>query len=231
MNQFKKRYGEIKKNFQDDTVLVAVTKYYPTYVILDCLEAGIYNIAESRVQEAERKLKELKTNPDYSAIYSKFVDDVAWHFIGHLQRNKVGQVVANFNLIQSLDSLRLAHAIDKEASKQNKVMDCLLQINIGAEEQKYGFSLTELDKVVVEISTLKNIKIKGLMAMAPLYEDPELTRPYFHKMKEVFERLKHNKYANIEMEILSMGMSADYLIALDEGANMLRLGSILLKDM
>ncbi len=187
--------------------LVAVTKYATDEQIAELIATGHKILGESRIQVAKEK-------------YTKY-PDVEWHLIGHLQTNKAKDAVKIFELIQSVDSLKIAKAIDQEAIKINKKQNILLQVNIGEEPQKYGFKKEEVSNAITEISQLKNISIRGLMAMAPYTDDPEKARPYFREMKKLFD-------ANFPGgAILSLGMSGDYQVALQEGATMVRIGTAL----
>jgi len=145
--------------------------------------------------------------------------------IGHLQRNKVKYVIDKVAMIHSVDSLRLAQEIDKRAEGIGLVMDVLLQLNIAREESKFGLDMEELYRLIEDLSRLGHIRVRGLMTMAPFVENPEEVRWVFRKMKDIFEDLKLRDFENIDMEYLSMGMTNDYLVALEEGANMLRIGT------
>lgn len=199
-------------NRENDVKLIAVTKTFPEELLSRCLAIGVTTIGENRAREMRDK-------------YKTFGDQFQWHMIGHLQRNKVKYVIDKATLIHSLDSIRLAKEINKRAKKEDKIMDCLIQINAVDEESKYGFLPKDIDDVVEEISKLDNIRIVGLMNMAPFFDDPEKTRPGFKKMKEIYDSLKNCDYENINMNYLSMGMSNDYEIAIEEGSNMVRIGS------
>ncbi len=201
------------KNTLADACLVAVTKYASEAEIIELIAAGHRVFGESKIQVAREKFDKYK---EYN---------IQWHLIGHLQSNKAKYAVKIFELIQSVDSLKLAQALDLEAAKINKIQKILLQINIGAEEQKFGFAAGEIMAFLPEIIKLKNIEVCGLMAMAPYFEDAEKTRPYFQEMKRLFDKIK-NEYPAI-MKYLSLGMSHDYQIALAAGANMVRIGSAL----
>lgn len=194
-----------------DITLIAVTKTVSPDVIKEAFELGIENFGENRVQEALPKIKLLP-------------DALRWHFIGHLQTNKVRDVLPFFDLIHSLDSLKLAGVIQREGEKQNKKVNALLQVNIGSEESKFGFSYQEVLPALEEMAGYKNVKILGLMGIAPFFPDPEQTRPYFRRLYELFIRIK---VQGVEMKYLSMGMTNDFEVAIEEGANMVRLGTAL----
>ncbi|RJX29051.1 MAG: YggS family pyridoxal phosphate-dependent enzyme [Dethiobacter sp.] len=194
-----------------EITLVAVTKTVPVDVIGVAHALGINDFGENRVQEALTKIEFLPP-------------DIRWHFIGHLQTNKVRIVLPVFDLIHSLDSIKLAGVIEKEGKKNNKKVNVLLQVNIGAEESKYGFKQEEVSDALGELADYRNLKVLGLMAVAPFLPDPEEVRPYFRQLYRIF---KNVKIPGIEMKYLSMGMSNDFEVAVEEGANVVRLGSAL----
>ncbi|MDR1453205.1 MAG: YggS family pyridoxal phosphate-dependent enzyme [Candidatus Margulisbacteria bacterium] len=189
--------------------LVAVTKYAAPEQVRELLEAGHFVLGENKVQSTARKAEQYQQYP------------VQWHMLGHLQTNKVKQAVQIFEIIQSVDSAKTAAAIDKEAAKIGKVQKILLQVNIGREPQKSGAAPELLAELLVYCKELKNIRLLGLMALAPDLPDKELTRPYFREMKRLYD-LHAAPYG---LEILSLGMSGDYPVAVQEGANMVRIGS------
>jgi len=192
--------------------LLGVTKTYEADIINASIEYGITDIAENKVQEIIRK---------YDAV-SK---GVKWHLIGHLQTNKVKYIIDKVDLIHSVDSIKLAVEINSRASKIGKVQDILIQINVADETQKYGISPDGLDELLEQLSELSNIRVLGLMNIAPLVEDPESLRHDFKAMYALYERLKHCAYSNVDAQVLSMGMSNDYDIAIEEGSNMVRIGT------
>jgi pyridoxal phosphate enzyme (YggS family) len=194
-----------------EITLVAVTKTVPVDVIGAAYELGINNFGENRVQEALAKIKFLPPG-------------IRWHFIGHLQTNKVRIVLPVFDLIHSLDSIKLAGVIQKEGEKNDKKVNVLLQVNIGAEESKFGFRQEEVSDALEELANYHNLKVLGLMAVAPFLPDPEEVRPYFRQLYHMFKSVK---VPGIEMKYLSMGMSNDFEVAVEEGANVVRLGSAL----
>ncbi|PID82820.1 MAG: YggS family pyridoxal phosphate-dependent enzyme [Clostridiales bacterium] len=217
----KNNLTEIKNNIRlacersnrsvDEVNLIAVTKTVDMDIVNNSLDFGISDVAENRVQEVLKKFPLLKKS-------------VKKHLIGTLQKNKVSKIVGEVDLIQSVDSIKLISEIDRHCKKIDKVMDILLQVNIGKEENKHGFDYDEVENAIKESVKFENVRIVGLMAMAPYFENPELTRPYFKKMKKLFEKLKDYEY-NIDIRILSMGMSGDYLVAIEEGATHIRIGS------
>lgn len=210
---------EVEK-FGKEISIVVVTKYVYDIVVLSKLaDIGIKDIAENYIQHMEYKYKELK-NKNFP------IEKYNWHFIGHLQKNKVKKAVAISYLIQSVDSVELAKKINLEGEKINKIQECLLELKVSQEETKFGIDEENIYKINDEIYSLnlKNIKIIGLMTMAPYFKNPEFTRPYFKKAYNIFCEIK-KKYN--DFRILSMGMSNDYKVALEEGTNMLRIGSLL----
>lgn len=196
----------------NDVTIVSVTKTFPEQLIKTCIELGIGAVGENRARELRDK-------------YNIYGDQVDWHMIGHLQRNKVKYIIDKVSLIHSVDSYKIAKEINKRAKKNNLVMNCLVQINIADEESKFGIPITQVEKFLERISKFENIQIIGLMNMAPFYSDPEDARSDFREMSEMFDRLKENPYENVQMKQLSMGMSNDYKIAVEEGSTMVRVGS------
>ena len=195
----------------NDVILVAVTKNHPPEVITESLALGVQNIGENRVQEAKHK-QEAIGKQGY------------WHLIGHLQTNKARQAVAHFDLIESVDSEHLLAAVDKEAARIGKVQDILLQLNIAHEEQKSGLEKDEYLALLPKLPEYKNVRLRGLMVIAQKCDDVEETRPVFAAGYRAFARLKE-QYP--EIDVLSMGMSNDYMIAIEEGANVVRVGTAL----
>lgn len=193
-------------------VLVGATKSVDVERIRAAIEAGLEHIGENYAQEAWAK-------------YQQIGDAVTWHFIGHLQTNKAKLVVRFCKFVQSLDRLALAEELNRRAEKVGRVIDCLVEVNIGGEETKSGVSPEEVEQLVFEASKFPNIRIVGLMAMPPYLPEPEKVRPYFRRMRELFERLKALDLPNTEMRYLSMGMSHDFEVAIEEGANMVRIGT------
>ncbi len=180
--------------------------------ILEAVEAGVQIVGENYVQEAERA---------YEVVGSR----AKWHFIGHLQRNKVKKAVRIFDMIETIDSYEIAREIDKRCQEIGKVMPVLIEVNIGKEPQKSGVLPEDTEQLLKDISALPNIKIMGLMTMGPLSENPEDSRPYFVAMKKLFERVKELSLPNVDMRYLSMGMTSSYKIAPEEGANIVRIGT------
>lgn len=197
-----------------DIELVVVTKTVEVAIIREALEAGVRNIGENRVQEASTKYEELSGE-----------DIPRWHMIGHLQRNKVGKALEIFDLIHSVDSLLLAGEINKRAGALGRRMDILAEVNVSGEETKFGLREDEIRGFLATASGLKNLRVIGLMTMTPFTGDPEQSRPYFRKLRYLSEEIKSDRIGNVEMRYLSMGMSRDFEIAIEEGANMVRVGS------
>lgn len=199
--------------------IVAVTKTFGTDCIESALLCGINDIGESKIQEALPKFDVLSNKGIFKNIKK--------HFIGHLQSNKAKKAVLNFDLIQSLDSKELAENINRYAENINKIQDCLLELKVSQEETKHGVSKEYIEDLYIYcIEKCKNIKICGIMTIAPYFEDKEKSRPYFKAAYDIFTDLK-NQFYNEDFLILSMGMSDDFEIALQEGANMVRIGSAL----
>lgn len=194
--------------------LIAVTKTVDIERIREAIDCGVTDIGENKPQEMSWKYDELK-------------DSVNYHMIGHLQSNKVKDVVGKACLIHSLDRMSVLKEIEKRASAINKSQDCLIQLNVAEEEQKSGLYLDDLDSFIEEIEKYEYVKVKGLMSIAPFAEDPEEIRWVFKKMREIYDKIKNTEYKNIEMKYLSMGMSHDYKVALEEGSNMVRVGSFI----
>lgn len=192
--------------------LVAAAKSRTPEEILAAVDAGVQIIGENYIQEAERA---------YAAVGSR----AKWHFIGHLQRNKVKKAVRLFDMIETVDSYEIASEIDKRCAEIGKAMPVLVEVNIGEEPQKSGVLPQDTEQLLKNISSLPNIRIMGLMTMGPLYGSPEDSRPYFVAMKKLFERIKKLNLPNIEMKYLSMGMTSSYQIAPEEGANIVRIGT------
>lgn len=192
--------------------LVAAVKTRKPEDILEAIEAGVKIVGENYVQEAERA---------YEAVGGR----AKWHFIGYLQKNKVKKAVKLFDMIETVDSIELAEEIDKRCAQIDKVMPVLIEINSGREKQKTGVLPEKAAQLIREVSSLPNLRITGLMTMGPRSGDPEDSRPYFRETKKVFEKIKKLNLPHVEMRYLSMGMTNSYKIAIEEGANMVRIGS------
>ena len=192
--------------------LVAAAKYRQPDEIREAIEAGVKMVGENYVQEAEQAFQIIGNR-------------ARWHMIGHLQRNKVKKAVMIFDMIETVDSIAIAREIDKSCAQIGKVMPVLIEINSGREKQKTGVLPEEVEQFIKEISSLPNIRIKGLMTMGPRFGNPEDAKPYFVETRRLFDKFKEMELPNVEMQYLSMGMSNSYQVALEEGANMVRLGS------
>lgn len=196
-----------------EILLCAATKMNDTEAVRQAVEAGVDCCGENRVQELVQKLPQ--------GAY----DGVPIHFIGHLQTNKVRQVVGMVDLIQSVDRLELLECIQKEALKKNLVQDILLEVNIGSEESKSGFTVEEAARTASEMGKYPNVRLKGLMAIPPVSEKPGDNCKYFAEMRKLFVDISGKTYDNVSMECLSMGMSDDYADAIAEGSTMIRVGT------
>ena len=195
----------------EEVTLVAVSKTKPVSMIQEAADAGQTVFGENHVQELAEK--------------TKAFPQLEWHMIGHLQRNKVHQVLGKVSLIHSLDSLRLAEQIEKEAEKKGIFVPVLIEVNEAKEESKYGFFPEEAEEAVRRIASLPHIRVKGLMTIAPYVEDPEKNRPVFRELTQFFIDMRSKNLHNVSMEHLSMGMTNDYLVAVSQGATMVRVGT------
>jgi pyridoxal phosphate enzyme (YggS family) len=196
----------------NEITLVAVTKTVEPERIIRVIDEGISNLGENKVQEICDKFESVNR-------------PCSWHLIGHLQTNKVKYIIDKVSLIHSVDRLELAQEIQKRAEKSGKVMDILVQVNIAQEEQKSGVYTDKLYDLITGISTLRNLRVKGLMTIAPFTEDPEAVRPVFRELNKISVDIKNENIDNINMGLLSMGMSNDFEVAIEEGANIIRVGT------
>lgn len=195
-----------------DIILIAVTKTVPVDTIEEAVRSGIFkDIGENRIQEARPKIKALG-------------DKARWHMIGHLQANKAKDAVAIFDLIHSVDSLELAEEINKRAKGVGKVQNILIEVKTSSEATKHGVPTNNALPLVKDIAKLSNVRIKGLMTMAPFVDNPEKARPYFVKCRLLSDKINKEKIRGVEMRYLSMGMSNDFEVAIEEGSNMVRIG-------
>ena len=203
----------IEDKIKDKNVLlVAVSKTKTIDEILDAYKCGIRDFGENKAQEILWKYEELPK-------------DIRWHMIGHLQRNKVKFIIDKVSLIHSVDSVRLAEEINSEAKKKEKVMDILIQLNVSGEESKYGLNPFESEKMILDISKMKNLRVRGLMTIAPYSENPEDSRVWFKELYKFYVDIINKNIDNINMDILSMGMTGDYDVAIQEGATLIRVGT------
>ena len=192
--------------------ILAAAKTRNADEISEVIKAGIKIIGENYLQDAQGVINNVKEKAE-------------WHFIGHLQRNKVKKTIDVFDMIESVDSLRLAKEIEKWCERQNKIMQVLIEVNSGEENQKNGVAPKDVVQLIREISSLNHVRIMGLMTMGPRFGDPEESRPYFKKTREVFEEIKDLHLPNVEMKYLSMGMTNSYKVAIEEGSNLVRIGT------
>jgi pyridoxal phosphate enzyme (YggS family) len=199
-------------------ILVAAAKGRTAREVEEALRAGVAYVGHNYVQEAEQMIPLIAANQQLG-------QKVRWHMIGHLQKNKVKKAVRLFDMIETLDSWSLAELIDRRCAAMGLTMPVLVEVNIGREASKTGVLPEEVDDLVRRLGDLKHIRVQGLMTMGPRFGDPEDARPYFRATKEVFDRLAKANRPNVEMRTLSMGMSNSYQVALEEGANMVRLGT------
>lgn len=197
---------------ESEVTLIAVSKTKPLSMIEEAYAAGMREFGENKPQELRDKAKE-------------FQSPVHWHMIGSLQSNKIKYVVGTAYLIHSVDSMELAAAIEKEAAKKNQTMDILLEVNVAEESSKHGFSMEEVEAAVRQVAGYSHLRLRGLMTVAPYTENAEENRIYFRKMKELLVDINAKNIDNIPMDILSMGMTSDYEVAIEEGATMVRVGT------
>lgn len=205
------------KSINKDASLIAVTKTIDNDKVNEAIDLGVTDIGENRVQEIEKKYDEIK-------------GDVNWHMIGHLQSNKVKYIIDKVCLIHSLDRKSLAKEIQKRAKQNDMVAEVLVQVNVSEEETKFGLKVDQVMSFMENMKNYPNIKVKGLMTMAPHEEDTEKTRPVFKKLRELSEEIESKNFENVEMKHLSMGMTNDYEIALEEGATLVRVGTGIFGD-
>jgi hypothetical protein len=199
-----------------EVTLVCVAKNRSIGQILEVLESAVKDIGENKVQEALVHHKAIADTP--------YARQIKWHMIGHLQTNKVKEAVRIFDIIHSVDSLRLAEEINRQAAKINKLQDILIEVKTSPEESKAGISSPEVSELVKSILVLKNLRLLGFMTMAPSDKDPENARPYFRQLRELKAKFNDLRITNHQLRELSMGMSDDFQIAVEEGATMVRIG-------
>ncbi len=195
-----------------EVTLIAVSKTKPNEDLVEIYDAGCRDFGENKVQEMAKKMEDLP-------------NDIRWHMIGHLQRNKVKYIIDKVELIHSVDSYRLAEEINIQAKKRGIVVPILVEVNIAAEESKFGVSREDTIELVKQIASLDGISIKGLMTIAPYVVDSEENRPYFRKIRELSVDIERENIDNVSMSVLSMGMTGDYQVAIEEGATMVRVGT------
>ncbi len=197
---------------REEVKLIAVSKTKPIEMLQQAYACGCRDFGENKVQELLEK-------------YDKMPKDIRWHMIGHLQRNKVKYIVGKVSMIHSVDSLRLAEEISREAVRKDTAVDILIEVNVAAEESKYGITPTEVPDLVEKIAALPGIKVCGLMTIAPYTENPEENRPFFRKLKQLSVDIQGKNIDNVNMSVLSMGMTGDYSVAIEEGATCIRVGT------
>ena len=195
-----------------EVTLIAVSKTKPVEMLQTIYDAGSRDFGENKVQEMCDKIEQLPT-------------DIRWHMIGHLQTNKVKYIVGRVSLIHSVDSLHLAQEIEKQAAKLDVIVPILIEVNIAEEESKFGIHKEETISLVREVATLPHIRIQGLMTIAPYVENPEVNRAYFRGIKQLSVDIARENIDNVSMDCLSMGMTGDYEVAIEEGATMVRVGT------
>jgi PLP dependent protein len=197
----------------EDLLLIAVSKKKTIADIRAAIEAGADNFGENYMQEAVEKIEAIGN------------DKVCWHFIGHLQSNKAQLAVKYFDYIQTVDSVKLAKEINKQAKAMNKIQKILIQLNIAHEDTKSGIDATEILNLAEQINAMENLSVQGLMCMPPFFDDPELARPYFKKLSQLRQKIMDKGFERISMKHLSMGMSSDFKVAVQEGSTMVRIGT------
>ncbi len=222
MNDIKDNIAAVEQHIEDacascgreraDVKLIAVSKTKPLEALQEAYDYGCRDFGENKVQELVEK-------------YEAMPKDIRWHMIGHLQRNKVKYIVDKVFLIHSVDSLRLAQEIEKEAAKKDVTVNILVEVNVAKEESKFGTTAEEAALLVEAIAKLPHIQVRGLMTIAPYVEDSEKNRLYFEKLKQIYVDIIHKNIDNVFMEELSMGMTGDYEVAITEGATYVRVGT------
>lgn len=196
----------------EEVVLIAVSKTKPASMLTEAYESGCRHFGENKVQELVEK-------------YEVMPKDIKWHMIGHLQRNKVKYIVDKVFMIHSVDSLRLAEEISKEACKKKVTVSVLIEVNVAEEDTKFGVSVKETEELIRQIAPLPGISIEGLMTIAPYVDDPEENRQYFAQLKQLSVDISTKNIDNVSMNVLSMGMTGDYAVAIEEGATFVRVGT------
>jgi pyridoxal phosphate enzyme (YggS family) len=205
----------------EEVKLIAVTKTVGIENIKEAIDAGLRTFGENRVQEAKTKIEELSR---LSAVgYS--LPTISWHLVGHLQKNKAKYAVQLFELIHSVDSIGLAEEINKQAEKIGKIQRILIQVKLSEENTKHGIKEEDLILLLETIKKLNNLKLEGLMTIPPYFKDPEKTRPYFKKLREIRDKINESLILDSPVHELSMGMSNDFEVAIEEGATMVRIGT------
>ena len=217
-----KNYNAVKENIkkaceqagrsQEEVTLLAVSKTKPVDMLMDVYHAGARDFGENKVQELTAK-------------YEALPKDIHWHMIGHLQTNKVKYIIDKAELIHSVDSLKLAETIEKEAAKHDLIADILVEVNVAEEESKFGMKMEEVIPFVEKVSGFPHVRVRGLMTIAPFVEDPEENRSIFADLHKLYIDIKKKNHDNDTVSVLSMGMTNDYEVAIEEGATMVRIGT------
>lgn len=205
-------YKSVKATVPDNVTLIAVSKTMPVEMLREAYDAGARDFGENKVQEIVDK-------------YPQLPEDIRWHLIGHLQTNKVKYIVDKVCMIHSVDSLRLAEEISRQAVKHDVCVNILIEVNVAEEESKFGVSVSDACALIEDIAKLPGIKVKGLMTVAPYTTDPEENRPVFSALRQLLVDIDSKNIDNVDMECLSMGMSGDYKVAIEEGATHVRVGT------
>ena len=203
---------ERAKRDRSEVTLIAVSKTKPVSDVREAMACGITVFGENKVQEIKDKTEEIK-------------EPLSWHMIGHLQVNKVKYLPGRVCMIHSVDNMKLAEEIEKQAAKHDLIMDVLIEVNVAGEDTKFGISPKETPELVKQIADLKHIRIRGLMTIAPYTEDPESNRQYFRELRELKDRINDMGISGVNMDSLSMGMTGDYQVAIEEGATFVRVGT------
>ena len=212
MSSITENFQRLDKEVGEDVLLVAVTKTHPVEMLNEVIDAGATDIGENKVQEILDKYDHVKP--------------VRWHMIGHLQTNKVKYIIDKVSMIHSVDSLKLAKEIDKRAVQHDLTMDILIQVNSAQEESKFGITTDETGKLIEDIlENCPSVRIRGLMCIAPYADDPDTVRQYFAEVKKLYDQFSHIDHENLDFRYLSMGMSHDYKVAIEEGSNLVRIGT------
>ena len=249
MPTLKERYEQVKKRVGDAAVrsgrasdsvyLIAVTKFAEPEDIRELIEMGHRDFGENKVQQLSQRagvinewFDRMRRHPRVAGEHASFdpSDPVRWHMIGHLQRNKVRKIGDVVRLVHSVDSLRLAEEIQQIANKLDTTIDVLLQVNVSNEESKFGVPIAAAGAIAEQIDTMINVRVRGLMTMAPLSENPEDSREHFTRCRELYEDLVREGVGEGHFNLLSMGMSNDFEVAIEEGANIVRVGSAIFGD-
>ena len=197
---------------RDDVTLIAVSKTKPVETLHEAYDLGVRIFGENKVQELVDK-------------YEVLPKDISWHMIGHLQRNKVKYIIDKVSCIHSVESVRLAETIEKEAAKHDRIIDVLIEVNVAGEDSKFGLTPEETPAFIEEISKFPHLRVKGLMTIAPFVDNSEENRPVFKALKKLSVDIEAKNIDNVSMNVLSMGMTNDYQVAIEEGATMVRVGT------